>query len=40
VRLILVRHGETASNPKMALDSLPPGPPLTDAGLLPVVPAD
>ncbi|MEU4764272.1 histidine phosphatase family protein [Actinosynnema sp. NPDC023794] len=32
MRLILVRHGETASNVKMALDSLPPGPPLTDAG--------
>jgi probable phosphoglycerate mutase len=31
--LILVRHGETASNLKMALDSLPPGPPLTDAGV-------
>nr|BFE47103.1 hypothetical protein GCM10017745_05300 [Saccharothrix mutabilis subsp. capreolus] len=33
MKLILVRHGETASNLKMALDSLPPGPPLTDAGL-------
>jgi probable phosphoglycerate mutase len=33
MRLILVRHGETASNLKMALDSLPPGPPLTDAGV-------
>jgi broad specificity phosphatase PhoE len=33
VRLILVRHGETASNVKMVLDSLPPGPPLTDAGV-------
>ncbi|MEU4739288.1 histidine phosphatase family protein [Actinosynnema sp. NPDC023658] len=33
MRLILVRHGETASNVKMALDSLPPGPPLTDAGV-------
>ncbi|WP_309110143.1 histidine phosphatase family protein [Saccharothrix sp.] len=32
MKLILVRHGETASNLKMALDSLPPGPPLTDAG--------
>ncbi|QQQ76575.1 histidine phosphatase family protein [Saccharothrix sp. 6-C] len=32
MRLILVRHGETASNLKMALDSLPPGPPLTEAG--------
>ncbi|MEO6087126.1 MAG: histidine phosphatase family protein [Umezawaea sp.] len=29
---MLVRHGETASNLKMALDSLPPGPPLTDLG--------
>ncbi|MFI9810738.1 histidine phosphatase family protein [Saccharothrix variisporea] len=33
MKLILVRHGETASNLKMALDSLPPGPPLTDAGV-------
>ncbi|WP_367133644.1 histidine phosphatase family protein [Saccharothrix sp. HUAS TT1] len=33
MRLILVRHGETASNLKMALDSLPPGPPLTEAGV-------
>ncbi|MFE2755494.1 histidine phosphatase family protein [Actinosynnema sp. NPDC059335] len=33
MRLILVRHGETASNVKMALDSLPPGPPLTEAGV-------
>lgn len=32
MRLMLVRHGETASNVKMALDSLPPGPPLTDLG--------
>jgi probable phosphoglycerate mutase len=32
VKLMLVRHGETASNLKMALDSLPPGPPLTDLG--------
>lgn len=32
MKLILVRHGETASNLKMALDSLPPGPPLTEAG--------
>ncbi|GAA2665447.1 histidine phosphatase family protein [Actinosynnema pretiosum subsp. pretiosum] len=28
----MVRHGETASNVAMALDSLPPGPPLTEAG--------
>ncbi|MBB5958838.1 putative phosphoglycerate mutase [Saccharothrix tamanrassetensis] len=33
MKLILVRHGETASNLKMALDSLPPGPPLTEAGV-------
>lgn len=32
MKLIMVRHGETASNLKMALDSLPPGPPLTEAG--------
>ncbi|MFI9008764.1 histidine phosphatase family protein [Actinosynnema sp. NPDC053489] len=32
MRLILVRHGETASNVRMVLDSVPPGPPLTDAG--------
>lgn len=32
MKLMLVRHGETASNLKMALDSLPPGPPLTDLG--------
>lgn len=32
MRLLLVRHGETASNVAMALDSLPPGPPLTEAG--------
>ncbi|MEV0677116.1 histidine phosphatase family protein [Actinosynnema sp. NPDC050436] len=34
MKLILVRHGETASNIKMALDTLPPGPPLTEAGLV------
>ncbi|MBB5806937.1 putative phosphoglycerate mutase [Saccharothrix ecbatanensis] len=33
MRLILIRHGETAANLKMALDSLPPGPPLTEAGV-------
>jgi broad specificity phosphatase PhoE len=32
VRLVLVRHGQTESNLRMALDSLPPGPPLTEAG--------
>jgi broad specificity phosphatase PhoE len=32
VKLVLVRHGETASNVGMVLDSLPPGPPLTDLG--------
>ncbi|MEU6154744.1 histidine phosphatase family protein [Actinosynnema sp. NPDC047251] len=32
MKLILARHGETASNLKMALDTLPPGPPLTEAG--------
>ncbi|WNV91553.1 histidine phosphatase family protein [Umezawaea sp. Da 62-37] len=32
MKLMLVRHGETASNLRMALDSLPPGPPLTDLG--------
>ncbi|MDR6597517.1 histidine phosphatase family protein [Saccharothrix longispora] len=34
MKLIMVRHGETASNVKMALDSLPPGPPLTEAGVV------
>ncbi|MEU4801372.1 histidine phosphatase family protein [Actinosynnema sp. NPDC023587] len=29
-----MRHGETASNLKMALDTLPPGPPLTEAGVV------
>ena len=32
MKVMLVRHGETASNLRMALDSLPPGPPLTDLG--------
>ncbi|MBM7771144.1 putative phosphoglycerate mutase [Actinokineospora baliensis] len=31
-RLLLARHGETPSNLKHALDSRPPGPPLTDMG--------
>ncbi|HEX3786873.1 MAG TPA: histidine phosphatase family protein [Pseudonocardiaceae bacterium] len=32
-RLVLARHGQTSSNVRMALDSLPPGPPLTEEGL-------
>lgn len=32
LRLILVRHGETASNVIHSLDSKPPGPPLTEEG--------
>jgi probable phosphoglycerate mutase len=32
LRLLLVRHGETESNVNLVLDSLPPGPPLTDLG--------
>ncbi|MCP2164377.1 histidine phosphatase family protein [Goodfellowiella coeruleoviolacea] len=32
LRLVLVRHGETASNVRGALDSRPPGPPLTERG--------
>ncbi|WP_199440704.1 histidine phosphatase family protein [Umezawaea beigongshangensis] len=32
MRLLLVRHGQTASNRRHALDSLPPGPPLTEEG--------
>lgn len=32
LRLLLVRHGETESNVNHVLDSLPPGPPLTDLG--------
>lgn len=32
VRLILVRHGQTPSNVRHALDTLPPGPPLTEEG--------
>lgn len=31
-RLMLVRHGQTASNVRMVLDSAPPGPPLTRQG--------
>jgi broad specificity phosphatase PhoE len=34
LRLMLVRHGETPANLRRALDSLPPGPPLTDNGRL------
>lgn len=32
LRLILVRHGQTESNVRMALDSRPPGPPLNLLG--------
>jgi probable phosphoglycerate mutase len=32
VRLILARHGQTESNIHMAIDSLPPGGPLTEEG--------
>lgn len=32
MRLLLVRHGETASNIERVLDTLPPGPPLTELG--------
>jgi broad specificity phosphatase PhoE len=32
LRLHLVRHGQTPSNVHMALDSKPPGPPLTEQG--------
>ena len=32
LRLVLARHAQTASNLRMALDSSPPGPPLTDEG--------
>ncbi|WP_075743253.1 histidine phosphatase family protein [Actinoalloteichus fjordicus] len=32
MRLMLVRHGETESNVRLALDTVPPGPPLTDEG--------
>ncbi len=33
LRLLLVRHGQTPSNVRGALDTLPPGPGLTDEGL-------
>ncbi|MCR3747198.1 histidine phosphatase family protein [Lentzea californiensis] len=33
MRLLLVRHGETASNIERRLDTAMPGPPLTDLGL-------
>jgi probable phosphoglycerate mutase len=32
LRLILARHGQTDANVRMVLDSLPPGPPLTELG--------
>lgn len=32
LRLVLARHGETPSNVRMALDSAPPGPSLTEEG--------
>jgi probable phosphoglycerate mutase len=32
LRLILARHGQTDSNVRMAIDSLPPGGPLTEQG--------
>jgi broad specificity phosphatase PhoE len=32
LRLLLVRHGQTESNVYHVLDSLPPGPPLTELG--------
>lgn len=32
MRLILARHGQTAANVRMALDSRPPGGPLTEEG--------
>lgn len=32
MRLVLVRHGQTPSNVLRALDSRPPGPPLTELG--------
>ncbi|WP_093944020.1 histidine phosphatase family protein [Actinoalloteichus hoggarensis] len=32
MRLILARHGETESNVRLALDTVPPGPPLTEEG--------
>lgn len=32
LRLILVRHGQTDSNVRMEIDSVPPGPPLNEQG--------
>lgn len=32
LRLMFVRHGETESNVRLALDTVPPGPPLTEEG--------
>lgn len=32
MRLVLARHGQTPSNVQRKLDTLPPGPPLTDEG--------
>jgi probable phosphoglycerate mutase len=32
LRLVLARHAETDANIRLVLDSLPPGPPLTDLG--------
>ncbi|HEY2206609.1 MAG TPA: histidine phosphatase family protein [Pseudonocardia sp.] len=32
--LVLVRHGQTAANVAKALDSVPPGPPLNERGLV------
>ncbi|AOS60970.1 histidine phosphatase family protein [Actinoalloteichus hymeniacidonis] len=32
LRLMLVRHGETESNVRLTLDTVPPGPPLTEEG--------
>jgi broad specificity phosphatase PhoE len=32
LRLLLVRHGQTDSNVNFVLDSVPPGPPLNEAG--------
>nr|WP_026316403.1 histidine phosphatase family protein [Actinokineospora enzanensis] len=32
MRIMLIRHGETASNVRHALDTRPPGPPLTKMG--------
>jgi broad specificity phosphatase PhoE len=33
LRLVLARHAETDANIRLVLDSLPPGPPLTELGL-------